>query len=140
MREHIIKLFARIFAVLGCSTLVAACYGVPYELYNAGVSGRVTDDQTGEPIKGIKVRITVGDRAQTTDNPVQSISPMVSPVDVYTDSDGRFNDDIDVGGIPDGVLIECFDVDGESNGLYMPESKVYSLEEAADADIRLDRN
>jgi hypothetical protein len=100
----------------------------------------VTDGQTGEPIKGIKVRITVGDRAQTTDNPVQSLSPMVSPVDVYTDSDGRFHDDIDVGGIPDGVLIECFDVDGESNGLYMPESKVYSLEEAADADIRLDRN
>jgi hypothetical protein len=41
---------------------------------------------------------------------------------------------------PDGVLVECFDVDGQANGSYLPKSKALSLEEAEKADIRLERN
>ena len=67
MREFLIKTFARLFAVLGCSTLVTACYGVPYDSFDAKVSGRVTDSQTAQPVKGILVRMTVGSRSQMGD-------------------------------------------------------------------------
>lgn len=128
MREFIIKTFARLFAVLGCSTLVTACYGVPYESFDAKVSGRVTDSETGQPVKGILVRMTVGSRSQMGDNAVQSLSPLGSYRDIYTDADGRFYQEMDVPGLPDGVLLECFDVDGQANGSYLPDSRVYPLE------------
>ena len=58
MRNFIIKYFGRLLAIIGCSTMVTACYGVPYDEYipREGISGRVVDSETGEPIKGIKVR------------------------------------------------------------------------------------
>ncbi len=128
MREFLVKTFARLFAVLGCSTLVTACYGVPYESFDAKVSGRVTDSQTGQPIKGVLVRMTVGSRVQMGDNAVQSLSPLASPEDAHTDADGRFYKEIEVLGAPDGVLLECFDVDGQANGSYVPDAKVYPME------------
>ena len=47
MRDFIVKHFGRILAVLGCSTLVTACYGVPYDEYDPdfNVSGRVVDSE-----------------------------------------------------------------------------------------------
>ena len=58
MRDFIAKHFGRILAVLGCSTLVTACYGVPYNPYDPdfSVNGRVLDSETDQPIKDIKVR------------------------------------------------------------------------------------
>lgn len=140
MRDYLFRTFARFLAVLGCSTLVTACYGVPYDAYETKVSGRVTDDQTGESIRGIKVRMTVGARSVGGDNSVHSISPYTQPVDFTTDIDGSYYGEIDVYSEPDGVLVECFDVDGQANGSYLPKSKVLSLEEAEKADIRLERN
>ena len=142
MKEFLIRTFARIFAVLGCSTLVTACYGVPYDTYDAKVSGRVTDSQTGQPVRGILVRMTVGTRSQAGDNAVQSLSPLDSPRDVYTDADGRFYQAISMEREPDGVLLECFDVDGQMNGTYLPESKVYPLEmeEVVEFDVEMKAN
>lgn len=138
MRDFIVKTFARLFAVLGCSTLVTACYGVPYDTFDAGITGRVTDSQTGQPVKGILVRVTVGYRSQMGDNAVQSLLPLDSPWDVYTDADGRFYRDVSVGREPDGVLLECFDVDGQDNGVYLPVSKVYPLETEGVAEFDID--
>lgn len=138
MRDFVSRTFARLFAVLGCSTLVTACYGVPYDTFDAKVSGTVTDAETAQPIKGILVRMTVGSSSQRGDNAVQSISPMASSRDVYTDDKGRFYQEIGVEGVPDGVLIECFDVDGSQNGTYLPESQVYPLETEEVVEISVD--
>lgn len=140
MKEFIFKTFARLFAVLGCSTLVTACYGVPYDDFDAKVIGRVTDSQTGQPVKGVMVKMTAGSRSQMGDNAVQSLSPLSSTIVTYTDADGRFDEDLDVYGIPDGVLVECFDVDGEVNGSYLPAAKVYPIEEEGriNVDIEVD--
>lgn len=135
MKEFILKTFARLFAVLGCSTLVTACYGVPYDYFDAKVTGRVTDAQTGQPVKGVMVKMTAGSRSQMGDNAVQSLSPLSSTVVTYTDADGRFDEDLDVYGVPDGVLVECFDVDGEVNGSYLPEAKVYPIEEEGQIEV-----
>ena len=139
MRDFLFRTFARLFAVLGCSTLVTACYGVPYEAYETKVSGRVTDERTGEPVKGIQVRMTVGSRAVGGDNSVHTLLPFDQSVDSRTDGDGCFFTEIEVHIEPDGVLVECFDVDGEANGSYLPKSEVFSLEEVESADIRLER-
>lgn len=139
MREIILRTFARLFALMGCTTIVTACYGVPYENFDVKMSGRVTDAQTGQPVKGIQVRMTVGSRTIGGDNAVQSLSPFESPVCSNTDADGCFKGEASVYREPDGVMIECFDVDGEANGTYLPKSKVYTLEDGADADIRLER-
>lgn len=136
MKDFLLRTFARLFAVLGCSTLVTACYGVPYEVYDAEISGRITDSETGAPVKGILVRMTVGSRSSMGDNAVQSLSPLDSPRDVYTDADGRFYQEIEMHGEPDGVLLECFDVDGQMNGSYLPESKIYPLK--ADESVEID--
>ena len=39
MREIILRTFARLFALMGCTTIVTACYGVPYENFDVKMSG-----------------------------------------------------------------------------------------------------
>ena len=56
MKELFLKYFGRLLAIIGCSTVVTACYGTPFEVYSA--KGRVIDAETEEPIMGIKVQIT----------------------------------------------------------------------------------
>lgn len=97
MKEYLFKVMARLFAVLDCSTLVTACYGVSYEHFLARTEGAVKD------------------------------------------SHGRFRADISVDGIPDGVLLECFDVDGEPNGSHRLLSKVVGLEEGGSVGLTLDK-
>lgn len=137
MKQFILKNTARLFAVLGCSTLVTACYGVPYEEFSSKASGKVVDADTGEPIEGIQVRITAGLRSQGGENSVQGLVPVYMSDDIYTDADGAFQEYVYAHREPDGVLIECLDVDGKNNGSYDPETVVYSLEEAENAVVRM---
>lgn len=98
MREFIIKYFGRILAILGCSTVVTACYGVPFDIYS--VKGRVIDAETEEPIKGIKVQVR-SDRLCDYGE---------------TDADGSFHVGFYETAAP--VSLECVDVDGPLNGSY----------------------
>ena len=140
MKEYILKAFSRLFTVLGCSTLVTACYGVPYYDYQVKLSGEVTDAETGDPVEGILVKMTVGSYSQGGDQAVHSISPLAPTMEAYTDAEGRFQTQVGLHQeAPDGVLLECFDVDGESNGSYMPESKVCSLAEGENAHLLLEK-
>ena len=111
MRDFIVKHFGRILAVLGCSTLVTACYGVPYDEYNPdfNVSGRVVDSETEKPIQDIKVRAVPS-----------SESPESYPYDsaCSTNSEGFFNILGPLETPSSGFIIECTDVDGELNGSY----------------------
>lgn len=111
MRNFIVKYFGRILALLGCSTIVTACYGVGYDTYNPQINiiGRVVDAETDQPIKDIKVR------AVPTDN-----SFVAYPYDAsgFTSSDGSFNVSAMIDDFPSGYIIECNDVDGELNGSY----------------------
>lgn len=94
-------------AILGCSTLVTACYGVPYDEYDphARVSGRVVDSETDQPIQDIKVRAV--------------------PANESFDSS------------PTGYVIECADVDGEMNGSYESVTKEISYDESHDILIKM---
>ena len=84
MKDFIIKYFGRVLAIMGCSTLVTACYGVPYEEYDphAGISGRIVDSETEQPIKDIKVRAVPAD---------ESLESYPYDSSQSTDSDGYFN-------------------------------------------------
>ena len=137
MKDIFLKYFSRLLAVLGCSTLVTACYGTPYDDFHGTVSGTVLDADTGEP--GISVRVTPGYRSQSSGNAVQSLVPTSEPVEYITDSDGRFEDSIYSYREPDGILFECIDIDGAANGSYFPKSQVSEVEEAADLEITLER-
>ena len=96
MRDFILKYFGRLLAIIGCSTVVTACYGVPFDLYS--VKGRVIDAETEEPIKGIKVQVRPdGDYGET-------------------DVDGSFHVGFYETASP--VSLECVDVDGPLNGSY----------------------
>ena len=111
MRNFIIKYFGRLLAIIGCSTMVTACHGVPHDEYipREGISGRVVDSETGEPIKGIKVRaVPSTERFGTT--PYDS--------SVLTDEVGHFVITFDIDSCPPGYTIKCTDVDGDLNGSY----------------------
>lgn len=139
MKDIILKYFSRLLAVLGCSTLVTACYGTPYDDFHGTVAGTVLDADTGEPVPGISVRVTPGYRSQSGGNAVQSLVPTGDPVEYITDADGRFEDSIYSFREPDGILFECIDIDGEANGSYFPKSQVSEVAEAADMEITLER-
>ena len=70
MREFIIKYFGRIMALLGCTTMVTACYGIPVDPETHWVEGLVKDAETGKPIKGIKM-------GMSTTAPVTVMASMV---------------------------------------------------------------
>lgn len=122
MREFLIRYFGRILAVLGCTTLVTACYGVPYEVY-VPVKGKVVDAETSEPIRGVLVNVNVGNGVRGTTG-VQAAVPVGAQVSDYTDRDGNFSVTVEASDSPDAVMLEVVDVDGEQNGCYMPGTMV----------------
>lgn len=126
MTDFIIKHFGRILAILGCSTLVTACYGVPYDEYDphARVSGHVVDSETDEPIQDIKVRAVPANESFDS-----------YPYD-FTDSDGYFNIG-DFHPSPTGYMIECTDIDGELNGSYESLIQEISYDESHDIVIKM---
>ena len=129
MKDFIIKYFGRVLAIMGCSTLVTACYGVPYEEYDphAGISGRIVDSETEQPIKDIKVRAVPAD---------ESLESYPYDSSQSTDSDGYFNiGDFDPS--PTGYIIECTDVDGELNGSYESLIKEIPYDESHDIIIKM---
>ena len=129
MKDFIVKHFGRILAILGCSTLVTACYGVPYDEYvpNARVSGRVVDSETDQPIQDIKVRAVPAN---------ESFDSYPYDSSQSTDSGGYFN----IGTFdssPTGYVIECADVDGEMNGSYESVTKKIAYDESLDIVIKM---
>lgn len=140
MKNIILKYFSRLLAILGCSTLVTACYGTPYDDFHGVVGGTVLDAETGEPIKGISVKVTAGYRSQGSGNTVQSLVPTGEPIEFITDSYGYFEDYIHSYREPDGILFECLDIDGEANGSYFPKSQVSGVLEADGIEISLQRS
>ena len=102
MKELFTKYFGRLLAVLGCTTMVTACYGVPYNDFC--VQGKVVDSETEEPIQDIQITVAPQDGT-----PLPSTS---------TNSHGIFvvYNFVDIP--PSGYTIECTDIDGELNGSY----------------------
>lgn len=130
MKDFILKYFGRILAILGCSTLVTACYGVPYDEYapNIRVNGRVVDSETDLPIKGINVRVVPSDESLESD-----------PYDFSnsTDSYGYFNVVSYIDTPPSGYIVECTDVDGDQNGSYESVIEEVPSEESSDIVIKM---
>ena len=122
MREFLIRYFSRILAVLGCTTLVTACYGVPYEVY-VPVKGKVIDAETARPVGGVQVKINVGNGVRGTTG-VQASVPLGVPISTHTDRNGYFSATVEAYDNPDAVMLEVLDVDGEDNGCYMPGAMV----------------
>ena len=117
MRELFIKYFSRILAVLGCSTMVTACYGVPEMPFE--VKGRVVDAETGKPIQNIKVTVTAGVEYGNTTGVGSVSTPEYSDTSTaYTSKDGEIEMTLYEYFEPAAYIIECQDVDGESNGEY----------------------
>lgn len=139
MKDYLLKCFPRLLAVLGCSTLVTACYGTPYDSYDAMITGTVLDAETDRPVPGISVRITAGYRSQGSGNTIQSLVPTDDVRESLTDYNGRFQEYIHSYREPDGIIFECLDVDGEENGAYSPKSQVYQITEINDVKISLDK-
>ena len=130
MKDFIVKHFGRILAVLGCSTLVTACYGVPYVEYDPdfSVKGRVLDSETDQPIKDIKVR-AVPSSKDLESYPYDSA--------MSTDSEGFFNILGVVESPPSGFIIECTDVDGDLNGSYESVIEEIPYDESHDLIIKM---
>lgn len=126
MKDFIFKYFGRILAILGCSTLVTACYGVPYSKYE--LSGRVVDADTDQPLKDIKVRVTPCE-GNYKKYPYDS--------SVSTDSDGSFELSFVEEDSPYGYIVECQDIDGDSNGSYKSVTKEIPYEQSYDVVIEM---
>lgn len=136
MRELFIKYFGRILAILGCSTMVTACYGVPETPYE--VKGRVVDAESGKPIKNIKVSVSAGSGYGTT-GAVGSIYENEGsyPMSTYTSADGEFDVTLYEYFGPDAFLVECTDVDGLDNGLYEPLKEAVPIEKSQDFVVKM---
>ena len=133
MREFIIKYFGRFMALLGCTTMVTACYGIPVDPETHWVEGLVKDAETGKPIKGIKVTLTpASDNGSTTG--VQHIYVNESSREFYTSADGRIAQEITIYPYEETELfyLQCEDVDGSENGTYAPSDRLISTVEAGD--------
>ena len=114
MRSFLIKYFGRILAILGCSTLVTACYAAPPMPYQAKLNGRVLDAETGEPIKDIKVSVERGYAQKVTAE------------------DGSFSVWCDREDQQESFVVECSDVDGSVNGLYESARKIITEDGSQD--------
>lgn len=121
MRDLFIKYFGRFMAVLGCSTMVTACYGVPMESFQ--VKGRVTDAETGQPVRDIKVTVTPGWDYGVTSG-VESIKLSGEYGTTLTQADGSFVVTCYDYGEPEAYKVQCDDVDGASNGEYVSFDKI----------------
>lgn len=141
MKDWFFRHFARILAVLGCSTLVTACYGSPYETYQVKVSGKVLDSVTGEPVKGIQIKLTPGSDSYHGTGSVSGVHPSASSTTVISGSDGSFSATLYSEMIePDGVLMECLDVDGAANGSYLPASQVFRYGYTTDVELNIEQD
>lgn len=140
MRDFILDNFGRLLAILGCSTLVTACYGTPYDDFHSVVSGAVLDMDTDAPIEGILVKVTAGSGSQGAGNLVQSLDPAGESVSLRSDDRGGFSTDISGYGRIDGVIIECIDIDGEANGAYLPKSQIFDITGAENVRILLEKD
>lgn len=114
MRSFLINYFGRILAILGCSTLVTACYAPPPMPYQAKLNGRVLDAETGEPIKDIKVSVERGYAQKVTAE------------------DGSFSVWCDREDQQESFVVECSDVDGSVNGLYESARKIITEDGSQD--------
>lgn len=119
MRELFIKCFGRILAILGCSTVVTACYAAPPMPYQAKLNGRVLDAETGEPIKDIKISMERGY--------AQKVAAEDGSFSVWCDRDDQ----------QESFVIECTDVDGSVNGLYESVCETITVEESQDFIIEM---
>jgi len=104
------KICGILLAVLGFSALAVSCakYGMPVER----ISGKVTDEVTGKPIKGIKVTNIFFSPDSLTVSPAYGPPPIeyVS----FTDKNGNYKMSVD----EIRPHLSFRDVDGEENGLY----------------------
>ena len=82
--------------------------------------------------------MTPGGRALSNGNPVQSLSPYGETTEELTNVNGVFEGYVRGYGEPDGILVECMDIDGEANGSYLPKSQIVSLSEADDIEITME--
>lgn len=136
MRELFIKYFGRILAILGCSTMVTACYGIPDTPYE--VKGRVVDADSGKPIENIKVSVSAGNGYGSTSG-VGSIyeNDHSYPQSTYTSANGEFDMTLYEHFGPDAFMVECTDVDGDQNGSYEATKEVVPLERSQDFVVKM---
>ena len=135
MRDLFIRCFGRVMAILGCSTLVTACYGVPPTPYN--VSGHVTDGETGDPVEGILVKVTERYIDGNFDSdPLYHVGPSNW---THTDSDGAFSVAFHDREFAGDVLVEWQDVDGPENGLYRSDTMTAIPGDAENLTIEMER-
>ena len=130
MRNFIVKYFGRILALLGCTTIVTACYGVGYDTYNPqfGLTGRVVDAETEQPLEGIKVRVVPTD---------ENLKGYPYDATGFTASDGYFDLNGPMDQTPRGYIIECNDVDGELNGSYESQTQKVNTRQPVDLVIKM---
>lgn len=127
MREFIIRYFSRVLAILGCSTLVTACYGVPPVDYT--IRGVVQDAETEEPVDGIMLRaFQLGHESQIVETAVTE-----------SDSDGCFELHILSDYYVDSFVLEWQDLDGPKNGEYSSGTMTLDPVEFSDVVINLSR-
>lgn len=135
MRDLFIRCFGRVMAILGCSTLVTACYGVPPTPYS--VSGHVKDAETGAPVEGILVKVTERHIDGNFDSdPLYHVGTSNW---THTDADGAFSVRFHEYGSADDVIIEWQDVDGPENGHYRSDTMVAYPEDAENLTIEIER-
>ena len=138
MRELFIKYFGRLLALLGCTTMVTACYGIPVDPETHWIEGLVEDAETGKPIRGIKVTLTPASENASTSG-VQHIFINESSKTFYTSADGKVEEEITIYPYEKTELffLQCDDVDGAQNGTYAHEEKLISAHEAEDFHVEM---
>lgn len=123
MKDFLLKNSRRILALLGCTTVVTACYGTPYDIYDSHIiSGRVVDADSGDPIPGIKVTVS-----QASVSSPGVLVPGTEYDTGLTDEDGKFESGHHGNG--NAVIIQCKDIDGMINGNYQQKTEIFSDEE-----------
>lgn len=122
-------------AILGCSTLITACYGVPPMSYT--VSGHVVDGVTGDPVEGIQIKVTERG-APTAEGEQQPQCDTISVRTTLSDEEGAFYIHFHDFEYPYDVLLEWQDIDGEENGLYDYGSTVTHPGESEDLTVELE--
>lgn len=136
MRELFIKYFGRFLALLGCTTVVTACYGVPVESETYWIEGLVRDAESGEPIKGIRMTVLPGAAAGSTSG-VDAMKVAGSPLELYSGKGGEFSGEGTAYQTPELYRLECLDVDGTANGSYEPSFMMVPGSEAADIVVEM---
>lgn len=115
--------------------MVTACYGVPETPFE--VKGRVVDAETGKPIHNIKVTVTSGVEYGNTTGVGSVSTPGYSGTTTYTSKDGEVELTLYEYFEPAAYLIECQDVDGESNGEYEYAKVAVPMEESQDFVVKM---